>query len=115
MASSEKHSTYAQRVRVHFRVPRGADSADLAIRAGDGAGWVRIDDVRVVPATPPERSGAVAYWDFEDVDQGWGPFYRGGDANLSDATTHLAERHAPYTNAAGTGRSSTTCCTVSGR
>lgn len=103
-ASDEKHGTNAQRVRVFFDVPHGSSTATLMIRVAPGTGAVRLDDIRVVPMRPPTAQGRVTSWDFEDVDAGWGPFLRGADAAVSDANTHLAELHAPYTQRGWNGK-----------
>ncbi|WP_109508316.1 endo-alpha-N-acetylgalactosaminidase family protein [Nocardioides speluncae] len=102
-ASDEKHGTAYQRVRVFFTVPRGGDEAKLALQTAAGAGRVRFDNVRVVPMAEPVRADLLASWDFEDVDAGWGPFYR-GDIPVSDANTHLAELNAPYTQRGWNGK-----------
>ena len=102
-ASDEKHSTNFQRVRVFFTVPRGGDEATLAFRVAAGSGTVTFDNVRAVPMQRPAKRGAVTHWDFEDVDAGWGPFHR-GNLPISDANTHLAELHAPYTQRGWNGK-----------
>jgi endo-alpha-N-acetylgalactosaminidase len=101
-ASDDKHGTYFQRIRVFFDV---GDSGTATLRLGvaPGRGTVRFDDVRVVPMAAPTAPGTVASWDFEDVDAGWGPFYR-GDLPVSDANTHLSERHDPYTQRGWNGK-----------
>lgn len=54
-----------------------------------------FDDVRLVRNDFCTKPGYVYYEDFESVDEGWGPFI----ASQSSAfTTHLAERHSPYTD-----------------
>ncbi|WP_436494765.1 endo-alpha-N-acetylgalactosaminidase family protein [Actinokineospora sp. HUAS TT18] len=89
-ASDEKHGTHFQRTRVFFDVRPGHARTKLSLRVAEGTGTVRFDNVRVVPMARPDT------WDFESVDAGWGPFVR-GPLPVSDANTHLAERHAPYT------------------
>lgn len=102
-ASDEKHGTAYQRVRVFFTVPRRGDEATVTLQTAAGSGRVRFDNVRVVPMAEPVKTGRLTSWDFEDVDAGWGPFYR-GDIPVSDANTHLAELHAPYTQRGWNGK-----------
>lgn len=102
--SDEKHETNAQRVRVFFDVPEGGGKVKLSLSAGAGSARVMFDDVRLVPAVRPAAPGSLAHWDFEHVDQGWGPFYRGGEGDSGDANSHLAEIHAPYTQAGWNGK-----------
>ncbi|MGW0520339.1 endo-alpha-N-acetylgalactosaminidase family protein [Crossiella sp. NPDC003009] len=89
VASEEKKGTKSQRVRVFFTSTGGTE---VGVRVGDGDAAVRIDDLRVTPAPDPGSR-----WDFERVDQGWGPFVPGGEIAPTDARTHLAEKHAPFT------------------
>ncbi|GLZ76354.1 hypothetical protein Afil01_11610 [Actinorhabdospora filicis] len=98
--SDEKVGTNSQRVRVYFDVTAGKP-VTLTLGAGRGSARVTFDDVRVVPGVRP---AAGSTWDFEHVDQGWGPFYRGGEKDAGDANTHLSELHAPYTQAGWNGK-----------
>ncbi|GGM33063.1 hypothetical protein GCM10012275_00610 [Longimycelium tulufanense] len=98
VAADEKRDTHFQRVRVFFDVPEGHDAVEFGVRADSGDAVVRLDDARIVRMARPAKEGTVSFWDFEDVDQGWGPFVHGGDSR-SDSRTHLAELNAPYTQA----------------
>lgn len=104
VAADEKHGTYFQRAKVHFTVPEGADSVALSLRAADGTAAVRVDDFRVVRSAEPKLPGAVVFEDFEDVDQGWGPFVKGDAGGTTDPRTHLSERNEPYTQAGWNGK-----------
>jgi endo-alpha-N-acetylgalactosaminidase len=99
VASDDKHGAYYQRARVVFDAK--GDSADLGIAAAAGAAKVRIDDVRVVET---KRATAGLVDDFENVDQGWGPFVKGDAGGVTDPRTVLARKHAPYTQAGWNGK-----------
>ncbi|GAB2655016.1 endo-alpha-N-acetylgalactosaminidase family protein [Kribbella swartbergensis] len=99
VAADDKHDAYYQRVRVVFEAK--GTSAALTIGAVAGAAKVRIDDVRVVET---KRPGAGLVEDFENVDQGWGPFVKGDAGGVTDPRTSLARKHAPYTQAGWNGK-----------
>jgi endo-alpha-N-acetylgalactosaminidase len=99
VAADDKHGAYYQRVRILFEAKDR--TAYLGIGAAAGAARVRVDDVRVVETTPP-AAGLVA--DFENVDQGWGPFVKGDAGGVTDPRTVLASKHAPYTQAGWNGK-----------
>ncbi|RZQ61179.1 endo-alpha-N-acetylgalactosaminidase family protein [Amycolatopsis suaedae] len=99
VAADEKHGTYFQRLRVLFDVPSGQRPV---LRITGGAG-VRVDDVRVVRTERVAGPGMAAE-DFEHVDQGWGPFVKGDAGGSTDPRTHLAQRHAPYTQRGWNGK-----------
>ncbi|TDW14890.1 endo-alpha-N-acetylgalactosaminidase family protein [Kribbella kalugense] len=99
VASDDKHGANYQRVRVVFDAK--GSTADFAIAAGAGKAAVRIDDVRVVETKRP-TAGLVD--DFENVDQGWGPFVKGDAGGVTDPRTVLAKKHAPYTQAGWNGK-----------
>lgn len=99
VASDDKHDAYYQRVRVVFTAK--GTTAQLAVGAAAGAAKVRIDDVRVVETKRP-AAGLVD--DFENVDQGWGPFVKGDSGGVTDPRTSLAKKHAPYTQAGWNGK-----------
>ncbi len=111
VAADDKHSRYYQRVQVVFDVDRPARPT-LTVSAGEGDAVVRLDDLRVVAtdrAQAPEGAAGenedvVAFDDFESVPQGWGPFVKGDAGGVTDPRTHLAERHAPYTQAGWNGK-----------
>ncbi|MER7243678.1 endo-alpha-N-acetylgalactosaminidase family protein [Kribbella sp. NPDC000426] len=99
VASDDKHDGYYQRTRVVFDAK--GSTADLTIGAAAGTARVRLDDVRVVQTTRP-AAGLVD--DFENVDQGWGPFVKGDAGGVTDPRTVLAKKHAPYTQAGWNGK-----------
>ncbi|WP_327353205.1 endo-alpha-N-acetylgalactosaminidase family protein [Streptomyces sp. NBC_01304] len=104
VAGSDWHSTYMQRAKVTFTAPASGRTtfkveAEKGSSAGGGAAEVRIDDVRIVRNAPATKGGTIAYEDFEDVDQGWGPLVKGDAGDITDPRTSLAKKHAPYTQA----------------
>ncbi len=96
VASEEKNGTRFQRIRVFFRA---TGDTEVGVRVGAGDAVVRLDDLRVVRSADPG-----GHWDFEDVDQGFGPFVPGGEIAPTDARTHLAEKHAPFTQRGWNGK-----------
>ncbi|MEU7891359.1 endo-alpha-N-acetylgalactosaminidase family protein [Nonomuraea sp. NPDC049152] len=97
VAADEKHDTHFQRVKVVFTAPK--DKATVRVTAEAGEAAVRVDDVRLVRTEP---TGQVE--DFEHVDQGWGPFVKGDAGGSTDPRTHIAQKHAPYTQAGWNGK-----------
>ncbi|MGW8365605.1 endo-alpha-N-acetylgalactosaminidase family protein [Streptomyces wedmorensis] len=104
VAASDWNGTRLQRAKVTFTAPADG-STPLRIQAAGGSdATVRIDDVRIVAGDPATRAGAAVYEDFEAVDQGWGPFLKGDAGGTTDPRTHLAQLHAPYTQAGWNGK-----------
>ncbi|MCI0499573.1 MAG: endo-alpha-N-acetylgalactosaminidase family protein [Planctomycetales bacterium] len=95
----EWNDTRMQRMQVLFDVPAGRTSALLTLAAEPGESPVRFDNVRVVPTVRTQRAGFDFFEDFENVDEGWYPFVKGDAGGVTDPTTHLSERHSPYTDA----------------
>ncbi|WP_367398224.1 cohesin domain-containing protein [Paenibacillus sp. MSJ-34] len=113
LAQQHKYvSTHFQRIKVTFQAK--SDIATLLLQAEAGDATVTLDDVRVwenPSHTAP--AGAVLYEDFENVDEGWGPFVY---SKLGPVRTHLVEsngnqymsyvlegRYSLKTNESGTG------------
>ncbi|MGW6274379.1 endo-alpha-N-acetylgalactosaminidase family protein [Streptomyces sp. NPDC055060] len=106
VAADRKHGTRFQRMFVPFTVPDGGGPVELTLRADAGDARVRFDNVRVAPATgggAPQR-GTLVSEDFEHVPQGWGPFVKGDAGDVTDPRTHIAQRHAPYTQRGWNGK-----------
>lgn len=104
VAASDWHGTYFQRAKVNFTAPAGGHTT-LRVEAAKGsAATVRADDVRVVANAPATRKNTVVYEDFEDVDQGWGPFLKGDAGGSTDPRTSISQLHAPYTQAGWNGK-----------
>lgn len=70
--------SYYERLKVLFELPPNSSSALLTLKAESSSPdtAVEFDDVRVVPAARPSPEAARHYFyeDFENVDQGYGPF-----------------------------------------
>ncbi|MEV5611761.1 endo-alpha-N-acetylgalactosaminidase family protein [Streptomyces sp. NPDC052225] len=105
MAGSDWHGTNMQRVKVNFTAPAdGSATLRIAAARDDGGAKVRVDDVRVVRNAPTSAPGTVVHEDFEDVDQGWGPFDKGDAGGVTDPRTHIAQKNSPYTQAGWNGK-----------
>ncbi|MFJ9614652.1 endo-alpha-N-acetylgalactosaminidase family protein [Streptomyces noursei] len=114
VAADRKTGTRFQRMTTRFTVPDGGGPATLALTAAPGRARIRFDNVRVVaaprPATPPGTPatlgtlGTLVHEDFAHVPQGWGPFVKGDAGGSTDPRTHLAQRHAPYTQRGWNGK-----------
>ncbi|MFJ9036391.1 endo-alpha-N-acetylgalactosaminidase family protein [Streptomyces sp. NPDC102406] len=105
VAADRKHGTRFQRMFTYFTVPEGGGRVTLTLRAAAGAARVRFDNVRVVRATRPALpQGILVREDFEHVPQGWGPFVKGDAGGATDPRTHIAQRHAPYTQRGWNGK-----------
>lgn len=97
--NTDKKGTRWQRVEMWLH---GDEAFSLVLRAGASASdtaAVRFDDVRLMEAAGPgpaaaKAEGYVYYEDFEHVPFGWGPFML---SRRSSCTSHLSERHDPYT------------------
>lgn len=96
--TSSKYTARWHRLKVVFVAPATGRAA-LALAAGAGEGEVRFDDVRVVPTAvskaPAGAGRVVCFEDFENVDEGWGPFVYGWKGPMN---THLSEANPPYTD-----------------
>ncbi|GGV50826.1 hypothetical protein GCM10010277_45780 [Streptomyces longisporoflavus] len=106
VAADRKHGTRFQRMFVPFTVPDGGGPAELTLRADAGHARVRFDNVRIVSrarAAAP-AGGSIVSEDFERVPQGWGPFVKGDAGDVTDPRTHIAQRHAPFTQRGWNGK-----------
>ncbi|MET8331261.1 endo-alpha-N-acetylgalactosaminidase family protein [Streptomyces sp. NPDC005181] len=104
VAASDWHGTYFQRAKVNFTAPADGRTT-FRIEAAEGStATVRADDVRIVANAPATRKNTVVYEDFEDVDQGWGPFLKGDAGGSTDPRTVISQLHAPYTQAGWNGK-----------
>lgn len=99
---SSKYMSNWHRIKVLFDVPEGVDAAELVLAAGKGSAdsAVYFDDVRVVKSgrSVPRKGSkrnVVLFEDFENVDEGWGPFMYGWKGPMN---THLSEANPPYTD-----------------
>lgn len=112
VAADQKNRTFTQRVRVLIDVKNDGDAPTVTFAAPAGATAVLVDDFRVVKTehvvaadvVEGSPSGVVLAEDFENVDQGWGPFVKGNAGSITDPRTHLAPIHAPYTQKGWNGK-----------
>ncbi|MFE5869121.1 endo-alpha-N-acetylgalactosaminidase family protein [Streptomyces roseifaciens] len=105
VAADRKHGTRFQRMFTRFTVPPGGGPVTLTLTAAEGDARVRFDALRVVAAgAPAARAGALVFEDFEHVPQGWGPFVKGDAGGATDPRTHIAQRHAPFTQRGWNGK-----------
>lgn len=104
VAADRKHGTRFQRMFTWFTVPEGGGPVTLALTAAAGEAPVRFDHVRVVRAERSTRPGTLVFEDFEHVPQGWGPFVKGDAGGATDPRTHIAQRHAPFTQRGWNGK-----------
>ncbi len=94
--NSDKYMTRYQRIRTVFQaLDSGLAAIALIASAGAADSAVCFDDVRLVEIQKPDLKGHAFFEDFENVDEGWGPFVYGYKGNMR---THLSEAHKPYTN-----------------
>ncbi|MBN8458782.1 MAG: discoidin domain-containing protein [Verrucomicrobia bacterium] len=95
---SSKYMRNWHRLKLVFTAPTNGRT-DVVLHTGEGAGKVAFDDVRVVKTDvsepPAGASSVVLYEDFENCDEGWGPFMYGWQGPMN---THLSEANPPYTN-----------------
>ncbi|MET9297014.1 endo-alpha-N-acetylgalactosaminidase family protein [Streptomyces sp. NPDC003077] len=104
VAADRKHGTRFQRMFTHFTVPEGGGPVVLSLTAAAGEARVRFDNVRVVRAERTTKPGTLLYEDFQHVPQGWGPFVKGDAGGSTDPRTHIAQRHAPFTQRGWNGK-----------
>lgn len=92
------HGERLTRMRVEFTVPKGITTAKLYvdIPRSEEATRVMLDDFRIwtnpQESVDTNRKGYVIYEDFENVDEGHGPFYMGQNLG-TDNRTHYAEKN----------------------
>ncbi|MFC9623461.1 endo-alpha-N-acetylgalactosaminidase family protein [Streptomyces sp. NPDC056930] len=104
VAASDWHGTYFQRAKVNFTAPANGRATLRIEAAKGGSASVRADDVRIVASAPATRKNTVVHEDFEDVDQGWGPFLKGDAGGSTDPRTVISQLHTPYTQAGWNGK-----------
>ena len=95
--SALKNTKYL-RMAVIFTMPAGSNTtATLHLKGlgGSDNGYAHFTDVRAVESTRPElEEGYILNEDFENVSEGWGPFYPTG-TNIEKI--HLSETNEGYT------------------
>ena len=96
--NTDRFRTTWQRLKLPFRMPEGNEDLILSLTGGDAisdTSSVSFDDVRIVACLQAQKAGYDFFEDFEQVDEGWGPFIA---SQPSAFTTHLSQRHDVYTN-----------------
>lgn len=77
-----------QRIKVSFDA--WSESAALSLKVEKGSGTVVLDDVRIWEnPTKTDAGNSILYEDFENVDEGWGPFVY---SKTGPVRTHLVEK-----------------------
>jgi len=97
---SSKYERNWHRIKVVFNAPaNGLVKLSLQTDADADGTEVRFDDVRIVKTAvslpPSAATNVVLFEDFENVDEGWGPFMYGWKGPMN---THLSEANPPHTN-----------------
>ncbi|SDE10446.1 endo-alpha-N-acetylgalactosaminidase family protein [Niabella drilacis] len=93
--NSDRYGTRFQCLKIPFRYEGGAALVQLGFEPGTADANASFDDVRLIGHPLTGKPGYLVYEDFEQVDEGWGPFIA---SKPSAYTTHLSETHAPYTD-----------------
>jgi endo-alpha-N-acetylgalactosaminidase len=95
--SSSKYMNRWHRMKILFKAPPSG-RAVLGLSVAPGESEVCFDDVRLVQSgvseAPAGTRNVVLFEDFENVDEGWGPFMYGWKGPMN---THLSETNHPYT------------------
>lgn len=92
--NTDRFNTNFQRIKLSFVYQGGSNALNLSFRGAKAGAFAEFDDVRIVQSTNQEKSGHAYFEDFEQVDEGWGPFIA---SKASAYKTHLSERHEGYT------------------
>lgn len=93
--NSDRYNTYFQRIKLPVTHSVEAGNLELSFSAHNDTSYVYFDDVRIVVQKKRTVTGNCYFEDFEDVDEGWGPFVA---AKPSAYTTHLSELHEGFTD-----------------
>lgn len=96
---TDKYNTNAQRVGFKFVAQGSEATIKLKAKASDENGSADFDDVRVRPVGISAKGDHAFFEDFENVDEGFGPF-----VSTESDHSHLSETHKPYTTDTITGR-----------
>ena len=94
----DNKSAYSSMQRMQVSFVAESDTAVLTLKRAAGAGNTYMDGIRIVQQTLNNyREDGSFVQDFESVVQGLYPFVLGPAQGVDDPRTHLAEKHAPYT------------------
>ncbi|MGY0234674.1 endo-alpha-N-acetylgalactosaminidase family protein [Longispora urticae] len=102
IGADDKYGTTAQKMQVLFDVAAGG-TPTLTLSAAAGTSAVTFDDVRIFRTARTAQGTHHFVEDFENTNGGWGPFV-GGPGHDKDPQTHVAQKHAPYTQAGWNGK-----------
>lgn len=95
---SSKYLRNWHRLKVLFTAPESGE-VELVLATVEGEGKVSFDDARIVKTgvskAPAGASKVVLFEDFENVDEGWGPFMYGWQGPMN---THFSEANPPFTD-----------------
>jgi endo-alpha-N-acetylgalactosaminidase len=92
--NTDRFNTKFQRIKISFVYNGEGNALNLSCKAANDTSFVQFDDLRIVKNTNQKTTTHAYFEDFENVDEGWGPFI----ASKSSAyKTHLSERHEGYT------------------
>lgn len=93
--NTDRYKTNFQRIKVPF-IYQGVDSVlSLSFKGETEGALAQFDDVRIVKMAKEKKTSPAYFEDFEDVDEGWGPFIA---SKPSLYKTHLSELHKGYTD-----------------
>lgn len=96
--NTDRFKTTWQRLKITFRMPAGEREVVLSLNGGiasEDTATVCFDDVRLVECPQTYKAGYAYFEDFEQVDEGWGPFIA---CQSSAFTTHLSQKQDVYTD-----------------
>ena len=94
---NDRSATKYQRVKLNFTQPAGSDTAELRLTAAadsSAEAWANFDNVRIVAVGELDTKGHDYFEDFEQVDQGYGPFL----CDTLATQSHLSEANGEWTH-----------------
>jgi endo-alpha-N-acetylgalactosaminidase len=92
--NTDRYKTNFQRLKVPYTHKGGNIEVKLSFKESTVGSSVQFDDVRMVKQANKNKTSYGYFEDFENVDEGWGPFIA---SKPSAYKTHLSERHEGYT------------------
>lgn len=109
-ATIENGGSYFQNMYVFFTTGENVDNVTFTLEKEAGTGATYFDDIRVFENESTMYEGGhdtnngLLVQNFEETPQGIFPFVIGGAEGVTDNRTHLAEKHAPYTQRGWNGK-----------
>lgn len=92
--NTDRYETNFQRIKIPFVYQGEGAELSLSFHGESGGALAQFDDVRIVKMAQEKKTTPAYFEDFEDVDEGWGPFIA---SKPSLYKTHLSELHKGYT------------------